>query len=212
MPVAGCWADNRAAPPVAMAKSMIQRGGNRTAGCWAGEAHGASRRFGGWLVIWYIPLAVESGRHIEAAKAFLVLDMTDEALEELSLASAGHGNDPEVLGLKAAILMRRKDWTAALRILEFLCRALPFSGDQFLHAAFCLHELKRTGDARQKLLSGPSNLRKNPLFHYNLACYEAQLGDLDASRLSLERAVLLDESFKAIALKDEDLAPLGLRP
>lgn len=161
------------------------------------------------LVYWF---AMEFGRHIEAAKAFLVLDMTDEALEELSCAGSAHGSDPELLELKATIFMRRKDWVSALRILEFLCRALPFSGDHFLHCAFCLHELKRTHEARKRLLSGPSTLRKSPLFHYNLACYEAQLGDLEASRLSLDRAILLDESFKAIALKDADLAPLKLEP
>ncbi|HPA17719.1 MAG TPA: hypothetical protein PLU30_08215 [Verrucomicrobiae bacterium] len=155
---------------------------------------------------------MELGRHIEAAKAFLMLDMADAALEELDSAGAAHGNDPDVLELKATILMRRKDWLSALRILDFLCRALPFSGDHFLHAAYCLHELKRTQEAKERLLSGPATLKKRALFHYNLACYEAQLGDLDSSRLALDRAIVLDDSFKVIALQDADLAPLKLVP
>ncbi|MCC6356288.1 MAG: hypothetical protein IT577_20575 [Verrucomicrobiae bacterium] len=151
---------------------------------------------------------MELGRHIEAARAFLMLDMGDDALEELEAAGAAHRNDPDVLELKAAILMRRKDWASALRILEFLCRALPFSGDHFMHAAFCLHEMRRTREAKERLLAGPSTLKKRALYHYNLACYEAQLGDLPAARLALDRAFAMDDSFRAVAREDRDLAPL----
>lgn len=153
---------------------------------------------------------MELGRHIEAARGFLALDMADDALEELQSAGVRHRHDPDVLELKAAILMRRKDWASALRILEFLCRALPFSGDHFMHAAFCLHELKRTKEAKERLISGPATLKKRALFHYNLACYEAQLGDLDSARLALDRALAMDDSFRAVAREDSDLEPLRL--
>lgn len=154
---------------------------------------------------------MELGRHIEAARGFLALDMADDALQELASAGARHANDPDVLELKAAILMRRKDFASALKILDFLCRALPFSGDYFMHAAFCLHELKRTQEAKDRLLGAPKTLRKRALYHYNLACYEAQLGALDSARLALDRAVTMDESFRDIAREDPDLAPLRKR-
>lgn len=155
---------------------------------------------------------MELGRHIEAARGFLALDMPDDALEELASAGPLHANDPDVLELKASILMRKKDWASALKILEFLCRALPFSGENFMHAAFCLHELGRTRDAKDRLLGAPKSLRKRALFHYNLACYEAQLGALDSARLALDRALTLDDSFHDIAREDPDLAPLHLPP
>lgn len=49
---------------------------------------------------------------------------------------------------------------------------------------------------------------REAVFHFNLACYEAQLGNLDDARVFLETACGLDESFRELAKTDDDLAPL----
>lgn len=46
------------------------------------------------------------------------------------------------------------------------------------------------------------------IFHYNLACYLCQLGDLDWAKEPLSRAFTLDSSMRVMALDDEDLQPL----
>jgi len=42
-------------------------------------------------------------------------------------------------------------------------------------------------------------------FHYNLACYECQLGNLEAAKYRLQRAFELEPQFRVVALDDEDL-------
>jgi hypothetical protein len=46
------------------------------------------------------------------------------------------------------------------------------------------------------------------IFHYNLACYVCQLGDLEKAKQSLHRAFKLDPGMRVMALDDEDLKPL----
>ena len=46
------------------------------------------------------------------------------------------------------------------------------------------------------------------IFHYNLACYECQLGDLEKAKESLNQAFKLEPQFRVAALDDEDLRPL----
>jgi len=43
---------------------------------------------------------------------------------------------------------------------------------------------------------------------FNLACYEAQLGNLDRAKEHLKRATQIDTKFKRMALEDPDLEPL----
>jgi hypothetical protein len=46
--------------------------------------------------------------------------------------------------------------------------------------------------------------------HYNLACYECQLGRLEQARAWLDKAFALGnvKTLKTVALEDPDLAPL----
>ncbi|MDL5053395.1 hypothetical protein QQ056_07540 [Oscillatoria laete-virens NRMC-F 0139] len=80
--------------------------------------------------------------------------------------------------------------------------------DGFLHAAFCLHELGRTAEAKSLLLGGADYLKGNPVFYYNLACYECRLGELDYAGELLEQAMSMDPKFKTMWPNDPDLAPL----
>lgn len=43
--------------------------------------------------------------------------------------------------------------------------------------------------------------------HYNLRCYESQLGDLAAAKQHLKRAVELEPKCSGTALDDPDFAP-----
>lgn len=43
------------------------------------------------------------------------------------------------------------------------------------------------------------------LMHYNLACYECQLGELEVAIARLEHALKLDPGMRLMALDDEDL-------
>jgi tetratricopeptide (TPR) repeat protein len=145
---------------------------------------------------------------IEAAQGYVLLGMYSEAWQEIHKLTPQEQLLPAVIDLRVALHMQEKHWKEALDILEPLCQVVPDRDDYFVHAAFCLHEMNRTKEARDKLLSGPDSLVRQPLFHYNLACYETRLGEPNLAKISLERCFKLDESFRAIALKDDDLKEL----
>jgi hypothetical protein len=46
------------------------------------------------------------------------------------------------------------------------------------------------------------------IFHYNLACYECQLGEIEVAKAQLKHAFKSDPSWRSAALADEDLEPL----
>jgi hypothetical protein len=57
----------------------------------------------------------------------------------------------------------------------------------------------------------PNAIERMPnaaIFHFNLPCYECQLGDLKKAKESLQSAFKFDPSMRATALDDEDLKPL----
>jgi predicted Zn-dependent protease len=46
------------------------------------------------------------------------------------------------------------------------------------------------------------------LLQFNLACYEAQTGDIDRAKMHLSRATKADPKFSLMAMDDPDLEPL----
>ncbi len=46
------------------------------------------------------------------------------------------------------------------------------------------------------------------MIQFNLACYEAQLGNLDQAKAHLKRATRIEPKFRLMALDDPDLEPL----
>src|SRR5262245_809811 len=98
--------------------------------------------------------------------------MLKESWQEIKKLTSQEQLLPEVLDVRIAILMQEQRWEEALSLLEPLCKVVPNCESYFVHAAYCLHELKRTKEAREILLLGPDSLMDEPLFHYNLACYE----------------------------------------
>lgn len=134
--------------------------------------------------------------------------MHRESIAELNAISRRYQNRPEVLQLRLHHLMREKRWANALRISQLLCKAAPDCGTGFLHAGFCLHQLGKTLEAKMLLAQGPVALLKEPIYYYNMGCYEALLGDVNGAKENLLISFKMDASFRAIAKKDPDLKAL----
>ncbi len=101
--------------------------------------------------------------------------------------------------------MRRKSWSRALSISRKLCQVAPDCGAGFLHAGFCLHELGRTAQAKELLLKGPVALLKEPIYYYNMGCYDALLGNVMEATENLRTSFKMDSTFRELAKKDPDL-------
>ena len=147
-------------------------------------------------------------RTLLAAQGYSELAMHDDALAQLDSLPEETAKNPTVLELRAVILMQARRWKPALAVSRELCSAEPAQTSGFIHTAFCLHELGRTDEARECLLTGPDALRAEPTFHYNLACYECALGHLDLARMHLDKSFTLDKKMRDFAKSDPDLAAL----
>jgi predicted Zn-dependent protease len=150
----------------------------------------------------------EHSRTLLSAQGYSELSMFDEALQELGTLPSDAQQDPLVIEMRLTVLMQAKRWKAALATGKELTRIAPDKTMGYIHSAFCLHELGKTEEARQILLNGPALLHDEPVFHYNLACYECMLGNLDCARSHLERSVQLDKKFRDYAKSDPDLQAL----
>jgi len=151
---------------------------------------------------------VEFERHLLAASGYAELDMTRESMTELDAISEEYQDRPEVLQVRLHNLMRHKRWSQALRVSQKLCRIAPECCTGFLHASFCLHELGKTAEAKKLLLKGPPLLLKEPIYYYNMGCYEALLGNVDNAQFHLQTSFEMDSAFRELAKQDPDLKAL----
>jgi tetratricopeptide (TPR) repeat protein len=150
-------------------------------------------------------IAVNFEWQFRAACGYAELGMTRESIGELDAIEFDLQNRPEVLQLRLHHLMHEKRWAQALRISQKLCRAAPDCSAGFLHAGFCLHELGKTAQAKAVLLRGPEALLEEPIYYYNMGCYEALLGNVNDARSHLETSFQMDETFRELAKRDPDL-------
>ena len=134
--------------------------------------------------------------------------MADEALEELDSLPAAARERVEVLHLRCSAHIQAKRWHEALKISRLVCQLDPQQPPGFLQAAFCLHELGRTPEAREVLLGGPSSLLSEATYHYNLGCYDAALGNIKEAQAHLRVSFKLDKKFRELARTDPDLRPV----
>lgn len=134
--------------------------------------------------------------------------MTRESMTELDAISEEYQDRAEVLQIRLHNLMRHKRWSQALRVSQKLCRIAPECCTGFLHASFCLHELGKTAEAKKLLLKGPPLLLKEPIYYYNMGCYEALLGNVDNAQLHLQTSFEMDSAFRELAKQDPDLKAL----
>jgi tetratricopeptide (TPR) repeat protein len=144
-------------------------------------------------------------RILFAAQGYLELDMPAEALAELDSLDEQDQDREEILQLRLFLLMRGRRWEESVGVCERLRRFWPESLSGFIHGAFCLHELGRTAEARDVLLSGPPDITHEATYFYNLGCYEAVLGNIQKATASLQASFNIDSKFREIAKIDPDL-------
>src|SRR5260370_42397109 len=99
------------------------------------------------------------------------------SIAEFNAIETPSQNQPEVLQLRLRHLMREKRWARALPISRKLCQIAPPCSAGFLHAGFCLHELGKSLNAKKLLLKRPPAHLREPIYYYNMGCYDPLLGN-----------------------------------
>ena len=148
--------------------------------------------------------------HLNAAEGWLGLGdwkSADDELAELTPELRAH---PDVLEVRWQVNAAAKRWEACVQIATTITELTPKRSSGWIHRSFALHELKRTQEALDNLLSVVERFHKDATMHYNLACYECQLGRLPEAKRRLAVAFDLGDSrrTKLMALEDADLRPL----
>jgi len=139
---------------------------------------------------------------------YLELGMDADANDALEALPDEIKPHPLVLGARLELLMVMERWESGVILGRSLCRLFPKIFDFWFRTAFCLHAMKRTVEARDTLIAAPLPIAATALYYYNLACYEAQLGETERAKLLLKECFTEDASMKATALDDPDLEPL----
>lgn len=142
---------------------------------------------------------------LRAAAGYAELGMNRESIAELNAIDTPSQILPEVLQLRLHHLMREKKWARALTVSRKLCQVAPHCSAGFLLAGFCLHELGKTAQAKKLLMKGLATLLREPIYYYNMGCYDALLGNAKSAQVHLLTSFKMDPSFRDIAKKDPDL-------
>jgi Flp pilus assembly protein TadD len=158
------------------------------------------------------PLEPPDSHHLSAAIGWLGLGNVAEAGAELEKIAPPFQSHPDVLAVQFDIHAAAGKWDAAAEIAGTLTQLEPEEPGAWVSLAYATR--RKTGggipQARAILIQAHRTFPKEQIIAYNLACYDCQLGDLDAAKAWLDKACTLGDArrIKLMALQDPDLKPL----
>ncbi len=141
---------------------------------------------------------------------YMELEMWEEAQQELESLPPEVQLHPSVQLARLDLFIEMHAWENGVALANSLCTQWPDEPEFWIKRSYCLHELRHTREAKEGLLAGPPKLRQQAIYFYNLACYEAQLGDLEAAQQLLMKCFKKDAHYREASLSDSDLGPLWL--
>lgn len=150
----------------------------------------------------------ETQRALHAADGYLYLGLLDEALQEIESIDPSAQDEAAVLLARIRLLLHKKQWNSAANLSEHGTDLHPNEGEFTVQRAFALRQLRKGSEAAEVLMSAPEWIRRTGILHYNLACYEARLGDLNTARRCIDAAIEINAGIKKSARLDPDLQGL----
>jgi len=155
-----------------------------------------------------MPLDFPDQKRLLSARGYVELGMFIEANEEIEGIDPLCRCLPVVLATRLAIYNALRKWELAQVVAQKLAKFDPDDPQWPISLAYATRRAESIEAARAILLKALRKHRANATIHYNLACYECQLGDLPAAKGYLKRAFDLAPTFRSTALDDPDLEPL----
>jgi tetratricopeptide (TPR) repeat protein len=147
-------------------------------------------------------------RRVRAAQGYVELGMAREALEELGGLSEGSQNRIEAVLMRMEILRFLEQWEECATMGQVALEHYGQRGELYLITAYAVRRSQGLERARELLLSGEPVLANEAMFHFNIACYECQLGNLNGAKQRLQRAFALDPKYRKMGREDPDLTAL----
>lgn len=155
-----------------------------------------------------MPLDPSEQRHITAANGFLDLGMPLDADEELDRIDPFCRHLPEVLEVRCRIYLTLKRWELFQTVAVRLYTHDPDNVQSVVWLALANRRMGATEAAKALLLGVLNAMETTPedaALHYELACCECLLGEIENAKVRLQHACKLDATFRAAALDEEDL-------
>ena len=150
--------------------------------------------------------------HLEAAAGWIQLGDYNSANDELEKIRAEWRAHPDVLDLRWLIYSHHEQWDACLDIASAIVKIASDRVWGWVHKAYALRRATGGGIEKAKpvLLEAAKLFPDDDIIQYNLACYCAQLGQLDAAQEHLDKSYEIGDAkqIKLMALDDDDLKPL----
>ncbi len=145
---------------------------------------------------------------LRATQGWLELGLPEEAWNELQHVPEEDRHRLEVMLLSLDTLQTLKRWKACAAFGEDAIRRHPDCGAIYLVTAYAIRRARSLAEANELLLKAEGVLSEEAMYHFNLACYACQLGDLPEAERRLEITFGLDPKYRTQALEDEDLRPM----
>ena len=147
-------------------------------------------------------------RHVSYAQGYLELGMLAEAAAELDQIPAPANESTAVLALRLALLQEQKNWPVLRVAAGDFVRRYPEDAAAWVTWAYATRRADSLAAAERILVEAEQLHPGEPTIQFNLGCYACQRGDLKVARRRVDRAIALEENFRALAASDSDLAPL----
>jgi predicted Zn-dependent protease len=145
---------------------------------------------------------------LQPAIGYLQLGMMEEANEVIEALPHEAKTEKIVLELQVEIYGRTASWQQMREVAGFLAHEWPEDSQHWISLAYATRRCRSIAEAELILLQAVKLHPREPMIHFNLACYAAQTGELAAARERLAQAEMLYPSARVMALKDPDLKPL----
>ena len=136
------------------------------------------------------------------------LGMFIEANDELEQIDPFCRHLPEILRVRAVIYRRLEKWELMRTVVRSLVNHDPDNVQWIVWFAFATRRALSIESAKAILLEAVEHHPSVAIFHYNLACYECVLGDVEVAKGRLQHAINLDPQLRMKALDDPDLQAL----
>ncbi len=155
-----------------------------------------------------MPLPADDQRHLTAAEGYAALGMYLDANAELEQIDAEVRHVAEVLAVRLEIYRGLERWELMQTVAGRLAAHDPDSAQWSISLGYATRRAQSIEAAKLILLEAVERHPQEPILHYNVACYECQLGDIGVAKARLQHAFKLEPKCRLMALDDDDLAPL----
>lgn len=110
--------------------------------------------------------------------------------------------------VRVAIYQGLKRWELMAVVAGKLAEWNPGEPGHFISLAYAVRRAESIDAAHAILKRAEGMHPDDATVQFNLACYEAQMGNCDQARANLERATRIVPKYRLMALGDLDLEPI----